>query len=350
MTTNNMNPTSNKSIFIVGASRSGTTLMQQILNKHSDVHITPRETHYFDDLRVKMAGCEQQPLSPEEIKLTEDYFLALTHKRYGEGIPEQGWMDRIKLRTLAQKLGCGTDSYFEAFCQLSAQRDNKNIWGEKTPRHIFKLSEILTRYPKAKVICMVRHPGGVIASYRDWRNVAASSQKNRITNSYNPTIISLMWKAAFNAALQARDQFGTNRVYIQRFEDLITAPESTLNALTSWLTLDYEPSMLEINLVNSSYSDKPRPKSSRVGFSQEPAYRWREKLKPTEVATCQHICGSLLDKAGYEQEPISVSPILIIGSWITLPFAGLRSLIANKSRISNTFNYVWHRFRLAFGQ
>ncbi|PIG95298.1 sulfotransferase [Gloeocapsopsis sp. IPPAS B-1203] len=348
MTTNKANVASKKSIFIVGASRSGTTLIQQILNKHSGVHITPRETHYFDDLRVKMAGREQQALSLAEIKLTEDYFLALTHKRYGEGIPEQGWMDRIELRMLAQKLGYGTDSYFEAFCQLSAQRDNKTQWGEKTPRHIFKLSEILTRYPSAKVICMVRHPGGVIASYRDWRNVAASSQKSRITNSYNPTIISLMWKAAFNAALQAREQFGTERVYIQRFEDLITAPESTLSTLTSWLGLDYEPSMLEINLVNSSYSDKPS--SSRVGFSKEPAYRWREKLEPTEIATFQYICGGLLNKVGYEQEPISVPPVLIIGSWITLPFAGLRSLIANKSRISNIFNYVWRRFCLAFSQ
>ncbi|MBE9192481.1 sulfotransferase [Gloeocapsopsis crepidinum LEGE 06123] len=348
MTVNKTDNASKPIIFIVGASRSGTTLMKQILNKHSDVHITLRETHYFDDLRVKMAGREQQALNLEEIKLTEDYFLALTHKRYGEGIPEQGWMDRIELRTLAQKLGCGTDSYFEAFCQLSAQRDNKNIWGEKTPRHIFKLSEILTRYPNAKVICMVRHPGGVIASYRDWRNVAASSQKNRITNSYNPTIISLMWKAAFNAALQARDQFGTNRVYIQRFEDLIIDPESTLSALTSWLTLDYEPSILEIDLVNSSYSNKQR--SSKVGFSMEPAYRWREKLNSTEIATFQYICGSLLDKARYEQEPIPVPLVLIIKSWLTLPFAGLRSLIANKSRISNTFNYVWHRFRLAFGQ
>lgn len=353
MKTAKINDFSNGMIFIVGTARSGTTLMRQILSRHPDVSIT-KETHYFDDLRVKMAGREQQSLSPEEVKLTEDYFLALTHKGYeAEGDPEQGWMDRIELRTLAQHLGPGTDSYFEAFCQLCAQRKNKTRLGEKTPRHIFRISEILTRYPNAQVVCMVRNPGGVIASYRDfwksqWRadnpNVTFA-EKRRIKNSYNLIIISLMWKAAFNAALAARKQFGDSRVYIQRFEDLIVEPESTLKALTAWLSLEYQPSMLAVGLVNSSYS-KSWSKSG-VGLSSEPAYRWREKLSNTEIATFQFCSGCLLSEAGYERQLVSVPVALIIWLWITLPFAVLRALFANRSRMSNIPNYIWRRFRLA---
>ena len=42
--------------------------------------------------------------------------------------------------------GCSTpDGYFEAFCRVLARRNGAEIWGEKTPRHIFRLQEILTR-------------------------------------------------------------------------------------------------------------------------------------------------------------------------------------------------------------
>ena len=355
MTTVKNNNSSNDLIFIVGTSRSGTTLIRQILNRHTNVHIA-QETHYFDDLRVKMAGREQQLLSPKEVKRTEDYFLALTHKLYTRGgDPEQGWMNRWELQTLAQSLGTGTDSYFEAYCKLCAQRKNKTRSGEKTPRHIFKISEILTCYPNAQVVCMVRNPGGVIASYRDfWKSQwqgdglnspLAEKQKRRIKNSYNPIIISLLWKAAFNAALEARNQFGEKRVYIHRFEDLVVKPEAVIKSLTEWLSLDYQPSMLKVNLVNSSYSKSW--KKSGSGLSNEPAYRWRKKLSNTEIAVFQFCCGKLLNEAGYEQEPLRTPLAQIVWLWITLPFAGLRALFANQNRIGNIPAYIWRRLRLA---
>jgi hypothetical protein len=349
-----MNDFINPKIFIAGTSRSGTTLMSNILNKHSDVWITG-ETHYFDDLRVKIAGGEQQPLSPEEAKRCQDYFLALTHKLYGRGgDPEQGWMSRLELKKLAERVGTDSDSYFEAFCRLQTQRYNKTQLGEKTPRHVFKIPEILARYPEAKVVCMVRHPGGVIASYRNfwnsqWRNKDnrdgfETKEQLRIRNSYHPIIMSLMWKAAFNAALEAREQFGESRVYIQRFEDMVVYPESTLKALTAWLSLNYQPSMLEVPLINSSYSNDKVDLG--VGFSNQSAHRWQDKLSDGEIATFQSCCGTLLGKAGYERESVH-APLALTWSWITLPFAMLRALLANRSRISNIPNYVGQRLRLA---
>ncbi|NEQ65711.1 MAG: sulfotransferase [Symploca sp. SIO2D2] len=338
-------PISNSPIFIVGTSRSGTTLLRNILNQHSDVWIVERETNYFADLRVQMAGFEQQPLSPEKAKLCQDYFLALTHKWYGGGgDPEKGWMSRTELQTLAESVGVGADSYFEAFCQLCAQRHHKTKWGEKTPKHVFQISEILTRYPQAKIVCMLRHPGGVIASFRDkWKRLNPGSGQLRAKNSYNLLISSMIWRGNFKAALEARQKFGEDRIYIQRFEDLLTDPESAIKALTSWLSLDYQPLMVEVSSSNSSYLDQ----FGKAGLSKKPIHLWREKLSDAEISATQYFCGFLLKEAGYEPEPVPLSLGLIIWLWITLPLAVLRTLVANHQSIRNIPQYIWRRFRLA---
>ena len=342
------NSNSNSPIFIVGTSRSGTTLLRNILNKHSEVWIPDKETNYFADLRVKMAGFEQQPLSLEQAKLCQDYFLALTHKGYDEGSdPEQGWMNRKELQILAESLGVGADSYFEAFCQLCAQRNYKIRWGEKTPKHVFHISEILTRYPQAQVVCTIRHPGGVISSFRDkWKRMNLDSSGLRNKNSYNLLITSLIWRGSFKATLEARKHFGSDHIYIQRFEDLLAEPESAIKALTAWLSLDYQPSMIEVSSSNSSYLDLV----GKTGFSQKPMYHWREKLSEPEIAATQYFCGYLLKEAGYEPEPVPPSFGFITWLWITSPLGLLRTIFANHRRITNIPQYIWRRFRIALLQ
>ncbi len=81
-------------IFIVGPSRSGTTLMRSMLNNHSEIHLAG-ETHYFDDLRTHFAGARGLYLDDRARTLCEDYFLALGDQPYGHaGSPDRGWLDR----------------------------------------------------------------------------------------------------------------------------------------------------------------------------------------------------------------------------------------------------------------
>ena len=49
-------------VFLVGSSRSGTALLQAILN-NADVHLAG-ETHYFDDLRLQLRVAQAGPSSP----------------------------------------------------------------------------------------------------------------------------------------------------------------------------------------------------------------------------------------------------------------------------------------------
>ena len=78
-----------------------------------------------------------------------------------------------------------------------------------------------------------------------------------------------------------------------RFEDLVTAPESTLEDLCDFLGVAFEPRMLE---------QKVTSKGARVGsagFDAGAAERWREYIDSGAQTTLQLLLGQRLPEMGY---------------------------------------------------
>ena len=342
-------------LFVVGPSRAGTALMRSMLNNHAALHITA-ETHYFDDLRVKLGPAAEAPLDPDQAQACEAYFRALSHRPYGHGgDPVQGWLTAEALQAEAARLGIGADAWFEAYCRLDAVRSGKPGWGEKTPRHVYRIPDMLARYPEARVICMIRDPRAIVASYRDWKNQggfdleadtghrdALVLEEARTRSSYHVVIQSLLWRGVANAILGARDRFGAGRVYFQRYEDFVADPAAAGAALMSWLGLPWSDALLAVPMHNSSFSSFSRAE----GVSKAPVGRWREKLGPSEIATVQDCCGTLMDRLGYTRVPTGLAPTRVV-PWLTLPGAVLAAARANKDRTGSLPAYILRRLRLA---
>ena len=341
-------------IFVVGASRSGTNLVRALLNAHSTLWVSG-ETHYFDDLRPRLTGSGTAPLTGEDRERCERYFLALSHRAFGQaGEPGESSLERDELRALAQKLGGTGDAYFEALCRLRAKRHGRERWGEKTPRHVYRIDELLTAFPEAKVVCLVRDPRAVVASYKDWhgaaerRGVTESTEleadRERSRRSYNPVLMSLLWRGVVRASFAALERHGPERVRIQRFERLPSAPEAEVRELCDWLGLAYEPALLEIPVVNSSYA------TTGAGVSSEPVERWRERLSPAEVGIVQSVCEPLLSALGYAPDDVEVSAARLTWAWGTVPFAAARAAVVNRQRLGKATQYVRTRARAAFSR
>ena len=342
-------------IFVVGASRSGTNLVRALLNAHSTLWVSG-ETHYFDDLRPRLTGSGTAPLTGEDRERCERYFLALSHRAFGQaGDPGESRLDRDELRALAQELGGTGDAYFEALCRLRAKRHGRERWGEKTPRHVYRIDELLTAFPEAKVVCLVRDPRAVVASYKDWHGAAArrgvtestelEADRERSRRSYNPVLMSLLWRGVVRASFAALERHGPERVRIQRFERLAAAPEAEVRELCAWLGLDYEPALLEIPVVNSSYA------TTGAGVSSEPVERWRERLSPAEVGIVQSVCEPLLSELGYaprrrRRSRRSGSP----GPGERFRSRPRAPAVVNRRRLGKATQYVRTRARAAFSR
>ena len=339
-------------IFVVGASRSGTNLVRALLNGHSGVWVSG-ETHYFDDLRPRLPDNGGKALEGADRERCEDYFLALSHRAFGQaGNPGRSRLDRAELRSLAAELGGTGDAYFEAICRLRARARGRPRWGEKTPRHVYRIDELLGAFPRAKVVCLVRDPRAVVASYRDWHGAAArrsvserpelTADRERTRRSFDVLLMSLLWRAVVRRSFAALKEHGPDRVRIQCFERLAADAEAEVHDLCDWLALEFEPALLEVTVVNSSYA------TAGTGVSAEPVGRWREALSCAEVGVVQWCCGQLMDELGYEQKPVEVSRLRLAAAWAVLPIAAARAAIVNRSRLGRVTQYVGRRAASAF--
>jgi hypothetical protein len=302
-----------------------------------------------------MQGRENTALTAEERKRCEDYFLSIAVKGYARrGDPQKSPIPRADLRALADELGGGTDAYFKAFCELQAAKRGKVRWGEKTPRHVYFIPQMLECCPGAQVVYMVRDPRAVVLSYRarGEREVQAEDEETyqrekqlveRWEKSFHILNITFLWRNSVRAALEARQQFGDGKVYLLRYEDLVTNPEEAIQSLANWLGMDFHPAMCEITSTNSSFA---KDRKTEAGISSEPMQRWRQGLRPAEIAVIQSCCRSTLTEAGYEMIPASASPLQRAMPWVTLPFAAMRASLVNRARIGNIFKFIGRQLKL----
>jgi hypothetical protein len=342
-------------VFVVGASRSGTNLVRALLNAHDQIWCSG-ETHYFDDLRPRLPGGGTAVLQGQARELCESYFLALAHRPFGQkGDPNASPVERDELRALALELGGTGDATFEALCRLRAKLHGRPRWAEKTPRHVYRIDDIVAAFPAAKIVCIVRDPRAVIASYRDWHGAAErrgleerpelEADRERTRRSYNIVLQCILWRGVVQASYEAQRLHGKERVLVQRFESLALDPERSVRELCGWLGIDFQQAMLEIPVVNSSYAT-----AAGEGVSAEPVERWRTMLSSREVAIVQSCCGRLLDELGYQREPVRASPGALSLAYAAAPFAAARAALLNRDRLGNAAGYARRRLVTGFSR
>lgn len=339
-------------LFIVGASRSGTELARQVINRLGSYHIA-HETHYFGDLRPRLGPNAAAPIAQERIGATCDYFRALHGSAYGlGGDPENAPISRADLQAAAGPSPSG-DALFAAHCRDLATRQGARRWGEKTPRHLFACDTILQAFPDARILVMLRDPRAVVASYRDWRNRwfddqaiddalarRIAQEERRTARSYHPLIIALMWRAAARRAAKAATTHGDS-VRLLRFEDLIAQPEIAVRQLCDWLDIAFEADALQVRVQNSSYAGA----DSERGFVPDFADRWRDRLSATEVALIEYVAGADMRRLGYMMESPSPAPIEALRIIVSFPIAVARAACANRHRNASLMRFVLDRIR-----
>ena len=251
-------------IFIVGNSRSGTTMMRRILGNHSTVHML-EELHFFEQLwstadkRTVLNEHEATSLASKLFFIQRDgHNKKIDLPRHWEEASEM--VNNMEEQKYAHEV-------FREFLFHETSVHQKSVPCEKTPQDVFYIAEILELYPSAMIVNMVRDPRGILLSQkRKWqrKNMGASEmtkkQQRRLRINYHPITISKLWNSSQKAALRHAEN---SRVHTVIFENLLNNPAAEVTKLCQFLGIEFQDSMLKIPQVGSSNeTDSP----SSIGF------------------------------------------------------------------------------------
>lgn len=284
---------------IVGAPRSGTTLLRAMLDSHPDLAITP-ETYFLVGLTKSPRFNLARPRFNRE-RFLEELFSHPRFSLWGLGEPD------VRDELEAQSVLSYTEA-FRALYQLYANQARKPRAGDKTPwyvRHIEFLHELL---PEARFIHMIR----------DGRDVALSRGGGIVEGA-------IAWRTAVRDGRRAGARVGSRFYTDVKYEDLVGDPQGELKRLCTFLDLGFDTAMLDYpQRAASIRAGFHRPDSpAHARLSQPPSLRrdnWEVRMSPADVAMFETVAGRLLDELGYplssyEQATVArVRTRLIVGS------------------------------------
>lgn len=284
-------------IFIVGANRSGTTLLRLILNAHSRIGI-PDEIAYFN---THLAGKPiEQWRAPGLDKAAYEAFVErfLTRHSATLKLADHNTIQR-------EVLECGPHDFrrpYQLAIEHWAHQHGKERWGEKTPGNLFYVDVIREMFPDVRFIHMVRDPRAGVASM----NKTSFLADDAVINALNRRKYTQR-----GLALQAR--IAPTGTWMQvRYEDLVMEPEQVVRALCAFLGESFEPDMLSYHrdaerfMSQKAAGDFNRAATQPIVKSKMES--WRAELIAQEVAAVEAICGDSMRELGYELVGPSVQP------------------------------------------
>jgi hypothetical protein len=283
--------------FVVGLTRSGTTLLRMMLDAHRELTIPP-ETHFVPDL-IKVA--KDPAATPEQ--LVEPLVSNRTWKDFG--ISREEMLERLAAVEPGDP-GAAVRAFFETY----AERQGKPRWGDKTPRYMLSVQRIGRALPEARFIHLIR----------DGRDVALSQSARALNEQPPPAEQAARWVKRIRKAREQAQALKGARYVEARYEDLVRDPEATLRRICEFVEIDWDAGMLSYHeraaerLAEMAGELRSEGKHAR----QEAGYRlqnhapttkppdpskldkWRREMDPTDLAAYDEVAGEMLGELGYE--------------------------------------------------
>ncbi len=268
-------------IFIVGVGRSGTTLLQSMLNAHPEICFTP-ETHFLKKFLVPALRRNKSVTVHIAEKLKADPGLART----GMDI------ERLVQEHMEQEASPGFASFFRQVLEAYGKAQNKSRVGDKDPLNIEYLPHIRKAFPEAYVIHIIRDPRDVMLS--------------RLRSDWGRRRPLLAHICEYQAHLEKARREGEalfKECYLEvSYEDLVNDPEIILQKLCKGLGVAYDEQMLQ-------YQEKARAlvkegEEQWKGNVFKPVQKgnvgkWKEGLKPHQVRTIEAALEPTMQRTGY---------------------------------------------------
>ncbi len=245
--------------FLISTPRSGSTLLQQILAGHPDIHSLPEPWLMLNPCHSRRGSV-----------LTSDYEPKLTSQAL------DGFLSQIS----------GGDAVFTDAVRAMSDRlynaalvgSGKRIFLDKTPRYFHILPELREIYPAARYVFLLRHPLAVLSSclntWFDGDVETFTQNKNMIDCFEGPRRIFDTISALGDAAVRIS------------YERLVADPSAEIERLCGRIGIGFDASIIDYGastMPNSQFGDQ----TNLLNFDRPVTNFtecWHEHMRDPEIA------------------------------------------------------------------
>lgn len=263
-------------VLIVGNPRSGTSLLRRVLSSSHELCGHPFEPQYILDLRRRFGFTITDVPGALEL-LTSHRMFPADH------------VDPTALRAAFAGRASVELSELLAVCYRIMRGGSDQAVLLKHPTLVLHAELMRRLFPHLRVIQCVRDP-----------RANAHSQRTRWPATNLWTAAS-RWDESIRAGRRFHRESGTPYIEV-RYEDLLTAPDSTCRTLCAFLEIPFEPEMLVLDHEMEEFNpDKPGEATRHRyrSFETQRIDKWREFLTPVEVKLIESRCREGMELFGY---------------------------------------------------
>lgn len=266
----------NAPIFIVGAPRSGTSILFRKLGRNPELawisNITKKyESSKFISRAIMLFRSDHRPTEAKKV-----------WKKYSRR--DDGFRGREDVTPKVRR-------YIEKVVRINLEIFGKPRFLAKDPGNALRMDFIDEIFPDAIFIHIVRDARAVVESVvkvrRNHNGVFWGSQSPGWRDLIELPLVeasALQWKRLVEVVLDSAKKLPEDRYMQLRYEDFAADPAQTLRAIGEKCSLKWDEALLK----------------EITGDIRSQNFKWRENLKPDEIETVNAIAGDLLERFAYE--------------------------------------------------
>ena len=330
-------------LFILGKERSGTTLLQTLLDTHPNI-VGPPESKFVLLLYPRFGTIK---------RWSENDILCFIEELYKEPWISTIWKPNRELLT-SNLLAIREQANYSSICKLvyySMRGNKKNIlWlSDKNPVYALFVNPLLKIFPEAKFIHLVREPKDNVYSHLKSFGVK------------NTRFIAQKWLAYNDILLKCKKQF-SQKFFTLLYENMVGNPETSMKELCKFLPIPYDDKMIHnsfperlesfgseklvMDRVQEVHSNLLKPvNTSNIG-------KWKAGMSPEEVKIVEAITGKFAaENFNYELSEDTKTPFLMrLGIAKTKVIYYVWQMFTRAKYKSYGFNMLYTKLNISLGR
>ncbi|MFH5831722.1 sulfotransferase family protein [Halalkalibaculum sp. DA3122] len=294
-------------IFLLGAHKSGTTLLRSIFDGHPDLFVVPFESHFFQNccFWVDYDYRREQPR-----KVSRETII----NRFGDRLRHLNNTDD-RLGDSPANFTIEVSRFLEVFGRFSSEMNNRERFTllmegyhqalydrplpenkrivEKSVEHAEFALFLQQMFPQARFIHIVRNPYANIVSLR----------KAKVLQSGFPLVFRMLNSLYNNYYHLYRNRQLIDDYYLVRYEDLLSDPQEEINKMVEFLDLRFDKSLLEPTKFGAPWSGNSATGRDLSGFDQSRIDSWKREISAMEILLLNRLFDYPFEEFGYQKLP-----------------------------------------------